>query len=339
MIRVPGVITTLRVLAAAFLAVCAAEAAAHAHPEWGVYAHPQRLVDIGGRKLNIYCTGKGSPAVILDGGLGSDITEWRFVQPAIAKTTQVCAYDRAGNGFSDPAPIPRDAKALAADLSSLLRAAEIGGPYVVVGQSLAGLHIRLFADEHPDEVAGMVLVDPSFEHQLQRYEAAIPSYKAGAEQQVATLRSCIEILKNGTPPMGSNGYRDCIGDTRTDLPPDVVKSEIARTDSESYRMALAELEGLNGASSDQVEASRHPYGDMPLIVLSSDMPPRPDADTRTRMHIWYAMHEKIAQLSGRGEHRIVPGSSHHIQESEPDAVVAAIRQVINEVRCPARQRR
>lgn len=332
MIRVLKIIATLCAFAGAFLTVCAGASTTPMHPEWEFYAHPQRLIDIGGRKLNIYCIGKGSPTVILDGGLGSDITEWRFVQPEIAKTTQVCAYDRAGNGFSDPAPLPRDAKALAADLSSLLRAAKVGGPYVVVGQSLAGLHIRLFADEHPDEVAGMVLVDPSFEHQLQRYEAAIPSYKAGAEQQVATFRSCITILKDGTPPVGSNGYRDCIGDPQTDVPPNVVKSEIARTDSDSYRMVLAELEGLDGASSDEVEASRHPYGDMPLIVLSSDMPPRPDADTSTRMRIWYAMHEKIAQLSNRGEHRIVPGSSHHIQESRPDAVVAAIRQVIKEVR-------
>ena len=332
MIRVLKIITMTRIFAAAFLTVCAAAAAAPTHPEWELYAHPQRLVDIGGRRLNVYCNGKGSPTVILDGGLGSDITEWRFVQPAIAKTTQVCAYDRAGNGFSDPAPLPRDAKALAADLSSLLRAARIDGPYVLVGQSLAGLHIRLFADEHPDEVAGMVLVDPSFEHQVQRYEAAIPSYAAGARRQVATFRSCITILKNGTPPVGSNGYRDCIGDTQSDLPPDVVKSEIARANSDSYRMALSELEGLEGASSDQVEASRHPYGDMPLIVLSSDMPPRSDADTRTRMQIWYAMHAKIAQLSSRGEHRIVPGSSHHIQESKPDAVIAAIGQVLNAVR-------
>ena len=333
MSRVRKGIAILRVLVAASLTLCAAAAAASVHPEWEFYAHPQRLVDVGGRKLNVYCIGKGSPTVILDGGLGSDITEWRFVQAAIARTTEVCSYDRAGNGFSDPAPLPRDAKALAADLSALLRAARIDGPYIVVGQSLAGLHIRLFADEHPDDVAGMVLVDPSFEHQLQRYEAAIPSYRVGAEQQVATFRSCITILKNGTPSMGSDGYRDCIGDyTQTDLPPNVVKSEIARTDSDTYRMALSELAGLNGASADQVEASRHSYGDMPLIVLSSDMPPRSDADTRTRMHIWYEMHEKIARLSTRGEHRIVPGSSHHIQESKPDAVVAAISQVINEAR-------
>lgn len=101
--------------------------------------------------------------------------------------------------------------------------------------------------------------------------------------------------------MGSNGYRNCIGDTRTDLPASVVKSQIARTDSDSYRMVLSELEGLNEASSDQVEASRHPYGDMPLMVLSSDMPPRPDADTRTRMHIWYAMHKKKSHSSPAAE--------------------------------------
>ena len=98
-----------------------------------VYAHPQRLVDIGGRRLNLYCLGHGSPTVILVGGLGSSTFIWRKVHRDLAKTTKVCAYDRAGYGFSDPGPLPRDTAHLADDLAALTKAAALPRPYVLVG--------------------------------------------------------------------------------------------------------------------------------------------------------------------------------------------------------------
>ncbi len=195
-----------------------------------VYARPHQLIDIGGRRLNLFCSGHGSPTVIFDGGLGDDITEWRAVQAPLAKITRACSYDRAGLGFSDPGPKPRTAAALAADLNHLLKKADVRPPYVMVASSLAGLHIRLFTDEHLDEVSGMVLIDPSFEYQVPVYEAATPAYISSAKGQLAKLQSCVDRFRDGPPASGSAAYKNCIGDADPDLPPDVVRALVSRTD-------------------------------------------------------------------------------------------------------------
>jgi pimeloyl-ACP methyl ester carboxylesterase len=307
-------------------------------PAWSAYGRPHQLVEIGnGRHLNLFCRGTGSPTVILDGGLGADMSQWRKVHADLARTTRVCAYDRAGNGFSDSGPLPRTAAVLAADLDSLLHAAHLPPPYVLVGSSLAGLHTRLFADTHLKQVVGMVLVDPSFEHQTARYEAATPSFKLLAEQQVATLSSCIEALRDGMPAPGSKAYKECIGETDPDLPPEVTSALAAQTTSDSYRMVLSELHEFDGASSDQIDASRRSYGDMPLIVLTAGGVATPDPDAVARMKIWIGMHDQMAALSSRGINRIVPNASHHIMLSRPEAVIAAVDEVVVAARESARR--
>lgn len=107
------------------------------------YVRPQVIVKVDSRRMNIYCSGTGSPTVILDSGLGGDMTDWRLVQGRIARRTRVCSYDRAGMGFSDPAPVPRDASAIVNELHALLQVANISPPYVLVGHSIAGLYVRL----------------------------------------------------------------------------------------------------------------------------------------------------------------------------------------------------
>jgi pimeloyl-ACP methyl ester carboxylesterase len=125
------------------------------------YPPPGRLVDVGGYRLHLYCLGQGRPTVILDALFPGTVSNWAWVQPDIARTTRVCAYDRAGLGWSDPGPIPRDARQHAHELHTLLSRAQIPGPYVLVGHSLGGLSARMFANEYPDEVAGMVLIEAS----------------------------------------------------------------------------------------------------------------------------------------------------------------------------------
>jgi pimeloyl-ACP methyl ester carboxylesterase len=313
---------------ALILAPIANASAAAPNPAWEIYGRPHRLVDIGGRRLNLYCAGQGSPTIILDGGLGDDMTEWRGVQQALARRTRTCSYDRAGLGFSDPGPEPRTAAALATDLGALLRAGRIRPPYLLVGGSLAGLHIRLFADAHLNDIAGMVLVDPSFEHQVATYEAATPAYTSSAAQQLTTIRSCVDRLRAGPPPPASSTYRDCIDNADPDLPADVKQALAARVTADAYRMILSELVEFSGASSDEVDASRHSYGDMPLIVLTAGGIAAPDADAATRIRIWTERHARMAQLSSRGIHRVVPGATHHIQASKPAAVIAAIDEVL-----------
>src|SRR6185312_2683799 len=115
-----------------------------------------------GRRLHVSCVGGGAPTVVLESGLGLPMTVWSKVQPRLAPHFRVCAYDRAGYGTSDPGPMPRDASHVATDLASLLEAERLPPPYVLVGHSLGGEFVRLFAAEHPDQVVGLVLVDPYF---------------------------------------------------------------------------------------------------------------------------------------------------------------------------------
>ena len=132
---------------------------------------PGKLVDIGGRTLHIQCSGTAPPGVatvILEAGTGLASPSWALVQELVAPTTRVCAYDRAGNGWSEPGPLPRDAATIAGELQALLKGAAIGGPYVLVGHSFGGMYIRAYRDSYPDEVVGLVLVDLSHPDQLAR---------------------------------------------------------------------------------------------------------------------------------------------------------------------------
>jgi pimeloyl-ACP methyl ester carboxylesterase len=126
---------------------------------------PGHLVDIGGYRLHLWCTGNGAPAVILDTGLGGSSADWGFVQPDIAQFTRVCSYDRAGMGYSDSGPSPRTARRIASELADLLARSGIAGPVVLVGASIGGFNVRVFASDHPDRAAGLVLVDASHEDQ------------------------------------------------------------------------------------------------------------------------------------------------------------------------------
>ena len=131
------------------------------------YPPPGELVDVGGYRLHINCTGTGSPTVVIDAGLGDWSTTWAgYVQPEVAKTTRVCTYDRAGMGWSEPGPLPRDAAQFATELHTLLQNANIPGPYIMVGHPLGGLVVRVFVHEHASEIAGVVLVDSMNPKQL-----------------------------------------------------------------------------------------------------------------------------------------------------------------------------
>src|SRR5690242_6711079 len=124
---------------------------------------PGRLVEIGGYRLHLWCTGDGAPAVILDAGLGGTSTGWGFVQPEVARFTRVCSYDRAGMGYSDPGPSPRTARRIASELAELLARGGMAGPVVLVGESIAGFNVRVFASNYPERATGLVLVDASHE--------------------------------------------------------------------------------------------------------------------------------------------------------------------------------
>src|SRR5215210_3676363 len=154
------------------------------------YPAPGRLVDVGGYRLHIQCVGHGSPTVILESGLANISTDWAYVQPQVARETRACSYDRAGNGWSDRGPSPRDPHQIARELHSLLDKGAIPGPYVLVGQSFGGMYVRMFAAEYPDDVVGMVLVDASHPDMWARMPAAV----VARNQPTARQRMLYSVL-------------------------------------------------------------------------------------------------------------------------------------------------
>jgi pimeloyl-ACP methyl ester carboxylesterase len=169
------------------------------------------MIDIGRMQLRLSCVGQGSPTVVIDAGLGEGLDAWASVQTQIAAFTRVCAYDRAGVGKSGPGPKPRTSRQMVTELRALLSAAQIDGPYVLVGHSLGGLNAQLYAIEHPDEVAGLVLVDPSFPDMLTRlkpvlgkiwtplWNSQFASDAEGMTQQDADT-SCTQVATAGKLP-------------------------------------------------------------------------------------------------------------------------------------------
>src|SRR5687767_5508366 len=140
------------------------------------YPPPGQLVDVGGYRLHINCTGMGSPTVVIDAGLGDWSTSWGgYVQPEVAKTTRVCTYDRAGMGWSEAGPLPRDAAQFARELHTLLQNANIPGPYVMVGHSLGGLPVRVFVHDYASEIAGVVLIESMSPRQFTQSQLAARS--------------------------------------------------------------------------------------------------------------------------------------------------------------------
>jgi pimeloyl-ACP methyl ester carboxylesterase len=138
---------------------------------------PGAMVDVGGHRLHIACVGQGGPTVVLDAALGNMSAHWARVQQEVARTTRVCAYDRAGLGWSEPGPGPRDADHITSELHTLLGNAGIPGPYVMVGHSFGGLYTQLFAARYPEQVAGVVLVESSHPQQFTRLPDGPQNYE------------------------------------------------------------------------------------------------------------------------------------------------------------------
>ena len=180
------------------------------------YPPPGRLVDVGGYRLHIHCLGTGSPTVVLDAGLSGMSHDWNLVQAEIAQTTRVCAYDRAGMGWSDAGPLPRTPEQIARELHTLLTNAGIASPYMLVGHSLGGKNVRMFALQHPEQVAGMVLVDARSEFvddaHLGGRGASFPKGDAGPVE----LQRGDASLRAGSPPRRERGRAAHHGESDTD---------------------------------------------------------------------------------------------------------------------------
>ncbi len=277
-----------------------------------------RLVDVGGRRMHIDCTGEGSPAVILDSGLGDSFLSWRKVQPQIATFTRVCSYDRAGLGYSDPSPLPRTSDVIAKELHALLQAAGVTAPYVLVGHSMGGFDVRLYASLYRSEVAGMVLVDASHPDQENRFPPEVKNLEGSWRREAEFLEYTMPF---GVPRLLGLCDEEAV-------------ERAADCNFHHARESVAEMKAI--PQSAALTAATGPLGDLPLAVLSHD-PDKPlnelPADlAKPTNEAWEKMQEELAHLSTRGTQTIAKGSSHYVQLDRPDLVIEAIHNVVNEAR-------
>jgi len=280
---------------------------------------PGRRVDVGGFKMHIDCTGEGSPTVILDSGMGDSYDSWRRVQSEIAKSSHVCSYDRAGLGYSDASPRPRTSKVIAEELHALLKSAGVAPPYVMVGHSMGGYDVRLFASLYRNEIAGMVLVDADHPDQENRFPLEVKA-EEGSWQREA------EFLADTAP----FGVPRLLGLCENDP-----ALRAADCNFHSAREALWEMKAFPQSAAEA--AATGSLGNLPLAVLSHDPGKKPLAElpadiVQPANQVWEKMQEELARLSTRGTQSIATNSSHYIQLDRPDVVIEAVRTVLDQAR-------
>jgi pimeloyl-ACP methyl ester carboxylesterase len=283
------------------------------------YPPPGQMVDIGGYRLHLYCLGEnrpGSPTVILEQGLGGTTAAWARVQPQVAQSTRVCAYDRAGIGWSDPGPAPRDALSMAGELHSLLQAAAVPGPYVLVGWSFGGLVIRVYAGHYPDEVAGLVLLDSSHPDQWTRSDEGKAQYESLARiYTVAPWLARIGVMRvrelfqpgSGLPAPFDQALK---------------ASSAATKDLDTQSAEFLAFP----ATTVQVHDSGMP-GDLPLFVLSATAHGMSPAQEQ----MWQEWQEELASLSPNSVHQVVDGADHADVWRNPDTVKVSIAAILRVV--------
>ena len=286
------------------------------------YPAPGQRVDVGGYRLHVHCVGEGNPTVVLDAGLGGFSLDWSLVQPELAATTRVCAYDRAGYGWSDPSPHARTPSQIADELHTLLVNAGIQGPYVLVGHSAAGKHVRLFASRYPQAVVGMVLVDARHESvDTNRSPEALAGEHTQQRRFQRTISAAARIglvraFWAAAWPQVFPATQNLSTETRAEI-------GVLQARSGQVKTVLKEDALL---THDNAQLSSAPsLGDVPLMVLAAGQNVEHDP-------LWLPAQQQLAGLSSNAKLIVVEGSSHYIHWDQPMLVARAIRQVVEAAR-------
>lgn len=292
------------------------------------YLASGKLVDIGGRKIQIDCRGKGSPTVVMESGLDAlGSLSWATVHDEIAQTTRVCAYSRAGILWSDPTTDTFDSKNVAQDLHTALIKGGETAPWIMVGHSLGGPYIMMFTSLHESEVAGLVFVDASHPDQVAPLKKIIntslelpPSSIIEALARIGLVR--IVTMRNTRPNAPS-----LVNQVEQAYLPQNIGSFLKEVQSSEAAIAAA--------------GNFRQLGDRPLVVLTA-MQKRPpeelqkmgmsQAQEMQMQALWKQLQADQATWSTRSRHEIVPDASHYIQFDRPDVVIKAVREVVMDVR-------
>lgn len=307
---------------------------------------PGKLVDVGGWRLHLNCTGsnRGRPTVVLESGSGDFSFDWSLVQPGISRFTRVCSYDRAGNAWSDLGPRPRTMKQVAYELHTALMKIGSKGPYVLVGQSSGGLLIRSFAGLYPKEVAGFVLVDSTHEDTQLFLNGKIQRMRELSQgRTIPPIQTSIPAADKALSLEERQRLEDFlkqIGPPKIEPPFDQLPLAIqqirlwALAQPQHY---AADNDPYWGEEFAEIYAARkthgYPLGEMPLIVLTRGKREYPDTeDGRQLNEDRKRMQLDLLKLSRNSKQIIATTSGHHIQLDDPKLVIDAIRQVLDSVR-------
>jgi pimeloyl-ACP methyl ester carboxylesterase len=280
----------------------------------GKYPPPGRLVDVGGCRLHIHCSGPegaraGGPTVVMDAGIGECSLGWGLVRPLIARFARVCTYDRAGLGWSDPATTARTSQQMVKDLHTLLANAGIEPPYVMVGHSFGGLNVRLYASQFPEEVAGMVLVDACHEDRPIRLPLTI---------RLGLLTACLGLPRLFAPFVVHENPIFAV-DSKY---PSAYKA--LATSTKYLRTVRREWSEVK-ESWNQARSSTKSLGDRPLVVLLATF-------DHELFPVIRRLQTELANRSTEGKLILVEKSGHHIQHDRPQMVIDAVREVVEAVR-------
>lgn len=282
---------------------------------WGLSARadqggPEGPFDVGGYRLHLSCIGQGSPAVIMDHGLGGSSADWGKVQSSLATTTRTCVYDRAGYGASEPGPPPRTSARIAAELRTLLQRAGIEPPYLLAGHSFGGYNMRMFASLFPEQTAGLILVDAPnegqvdgvFQSQIMRQIDPQGIMKQLWSPQLLEPLSAIDL----TPFADLFGYP-----------------------AKTLQAILAELAAFKESSEELRVADVHT--DTPLVIIMHGLRVLPDGTLGDEMEQeWVRLQRELAARYRRSRFIVAPQSAHNIPLDQPELVVEAIRRLVQE---------
>ena len=275
-----------------------------------------RLIDVGGHKLYMTCVGSGSPTVVLEPGAGGTSSQLGWITPAVARSTRVCVYDRAGRGWSETADTTQDGAQIATDLHTLLHRAGVPGPYVLAGHSFGGLYVRIFAAHYSDEVAGLVLVDSTASKEpAKSVMPASDGTSAGPVGRVPVLASL--SARVGLPRLVAQFVWEAL--------PSQSRDEVGASNAQARWVSSTVDEYLRGTASAQEAASLRDFGDKPLFVLTASQHPAS----------WMAAQDKMLTLSTNSLQEIVAGATHTdllIDETYAATTAQAILDVVGSVR-------
>ncbi len=268
----------------------------------GEYPAQGQLIDVGGHRLYLNCTGSGSPTVVLEPGAGLMSSDLAFIAPVVARDTRVCVYDRAGRGWSDPAPTAQDGAQTATDLHTLLQRGNEPGPYVLAGHSFGGLYALTFAARYPGDVAGLVLVDSTAPASGTEPDSTQPTRADSADS--ADSADTINRLSALGAAAASLGLGRIIG-----------------VETPSHLEGTID-EYLHAGSSAQQAAALRNFTDKPLAVLTAGSGSQPG---------WAASQDALASLSTNSLHRVIDGATHASLISDQDDAMATARGILDVV--------